>query len=84
MTGRSHQIRAHLASIGHPILGDIKYGDRKLNLYYEEQYRIRHQMLHAEKVVFPDNLGGALVHLSGQTFMAPLPEEFQRVLKGEA
>ena len=84
VTGRSHQIRAHLASIGHPILGDIKYGDRKLNLYYEEQYRIRHQMLHAEKVVFPDNLGGALVHLSGQTFMAPLPEEFQRVLKGEA
>ncbi|MCU6723851.1 Ribosomal large subunit pseudouridine synthase C [uncultured Clostridium sp.] len=84
VTGRSHQIRAHLASIGHPILGDIKYGDRKLNLYYEEQYRIRHQMLHAEKVVFPDNLGGALAHLSGQTFTAPLPEEFQRVLKGEA
>ena len=84
VTGRSHQIRAHLASIGHPILGDIKYGDRKLNLYYEEQYRIRHQMLHAAKVVFPDNLGGALAHLSGQTFTAPLPEEFQRVLKGEA
>ena len=84
VTGRSHQIRAHLASIGHPILGDIKYGDRKLNLYYEEQYRICHQMLHAAKVVFPDNLGGALVHLSGQTFTAPLPKEFQRVLKGEA
>lgn len=84
VTGRSHQIRAHLASIGHPILGDIKYGDRKLNLYYEEQYRIRHQMLHAAKVVFPGNLGGALAHLSGQTFTAPLPEEFQRVLKGEA
>ena len=84
VTGRSHQIRAHLASIGHPILGDIKYGDRELNLYYEEQYRIRHQMLHAAKVVFPDNLGGALAHLSGQTFTAPAPEEFQRVLKGEA
>ena len=84
VTGRSHQIRAHLASIGHPILGDTKYGDKKLNLYYEEQYRIRHQMLHAAKVVFPDNLGGALAHLSGQTFTAPLPKEFQRVLKGEA
>ena len=84
VTGRSHQIRAHLASIGHPIIGDIKYGQRQLNQYYEEQYRIRCQMLHARRVVFPENRNGVLAYLSGKEFTAPLPKEFQRVLKGEA
>lgn len=84
VTGRSHQIRAHLASIGHPIIGDTKYGQRQLNQYYEEHYRIRHQMLHARRVVFPENLTGTLAYLAGREFTAPLPKEFQRVLKGEA
>ncbi len=34
ITGRTHQIRAHLASIGHPIIGDIKYGHRKTNEFF--------------------------------------------------
>ena len=37
ITGRSHQIRAHLASIGHPILGDFKYGDPKVNEQIQEE-----------------------------------------------
>lgn len=80
VTGRTHQIRAHLASIGHPIIGDGKYGDRKANQYYEEQCHIRHQMLHARKVVFPE-MTGTLAYLSGKTFTAPLPKEFARLKK---
>ena len=41
ITGRSHQIRAHLASIGHPILGDFKYGDPKLNEQIQKKYKVR-------------------------------------------
>lgn len=54
ITGKSHQIRAHLASIGHPIIGDYKYGDRKINNKYKEQYGIKSQLLHAQRVVFED------------------------------
>ena len=83
MTGRSHQIRAHLASIGHPMIGDSKYGHVPVNHYYEEHYRVRSQMLHAQRVVFPE-LSGTFSYLSGREFTAPLPGEFQRVMKGEA
>ncbi len=78
VTGRSHQIRAHLASIGHPIIGDTKYGDRNINRYYQERYGIRSQMLHAAKVVFPEHMSGVLEYLSGQTFTAPLPLKWQQ------
>ena len=50
ITGRPHQIRAHLAMLGHPVLGDFKYGDRKIN----EKYRLKDQLLHAYRVVLPD------------------------------
>ena len=83
VTGRSHQIRAHLSSIGHPLIGDTKYGSSSVNRYYEEQYHIRNQMLHAQRVVFPE-LSGTFAYLSGREFTAPLPKEFQRVMKGEA
>ena len=83
VTGRSHQIRAHLASMGHSIIGDGKYGHVPVNRYYEELYRVRCQMLHAQRVVFPE-LSGTFSYLSGKEFTAPLPGEFQRVMKGEA
>ena len=83
VTGRSHQIRAHLASMGHPIIGDGKYGHASVNRYYEEHYRVRSQLLHAHRVVFPE-LSGTLSCLSKREFSVPLPEEFQIVLKGEA
>ncbi len=69
ITGRSHQIRAHLASIGHPIIGDQKYGNPGTNERYRKQYNVRSQLLHAYRVEFPD----------GRTFLAPLPDEFERV-----
>ncbi|MGE4283271.1 MAG: RluA family pseudouridine synthase [Clostridia bacterium] len=65
ITGRTHQIRAHLAYIGHPILGDDKYGDRQLN----KQYGVKHQCLWAYKVLFDfKGEAGILDYLKGKVF----------------
>ena len=78
LTGKSHQIRAHLASIGHPLLGDYKYGDRAWNEEYRQKYGVQSQLLHAYKVVFPP-LEPPFADLSGRTFFCELPEIFGRV-----
>ncbi len=70
ITGRSHQIRAHLACLGYPIVGDYKYGDRKLNDWFAHHFQIRTQMLQAYRIRLAD----------GREFEAPLEREFQRVL----
>lgn len=67
ITGRTHQIRAHLAHIGHPILGDDKYGDRMLN----RQMNIRRQQLWATKLEFKAE--GALSYLNGRCFSVEYP-----------
>ena len=77
-TGKTHQIRAHLASIGHPLLGDPKYGDAAWNEEYRKKHHVRSQLLHAYKVVFPQ-LDAPFEDISGRTFIAELPEIFSRV-----
>ena len=67
VTGRTHQIRAHLAHIGHPILGDDKYGDRMLN----RQLGVRKQQLWATQMVF--RAEGALSYLNGRSFSVRYP-----------
>ena len=69
VTGKSHQIRAHLSSIGHPIIGDPKYGDRKVNAFFRETHGIKNQMLHAWKLTFPE-LAEPIDNLSGKSFEA--------------
>ena len=78
ITGKTHQIRAHLASIGHPLLGDPKYGDTTWNEEYRKKYHVRAQLLHAYKVVFPQ-LEESFADLNGMTFCSELPEVFKRV-----
>ena len=67
ITGRTHQIRAHLAHIGHPILGDDKYGDRMLN----RQLGLRRQQLWSTRMVFYAE--GALAYLNGRSFSVQCP-----------
>ncbi len=76
VTGRTHQIRAHLSSIGHPIFGDLKYGDMRINDQIWKSHKIKDQMLHARRLEFPADLP-QLPQLSGRVFEAPLPAVFE-------
>ncbi len=80
ITGKSHQIRAHMASISHPLLGDYKYGDRTWNDLYKGKYQINSQMLYACRLEF-GKMEEPFQYLSGKVIEAPVPEEFQKLLK---
>lgn len=82
ITGRTHQIRAHLAAIGHPIVGDYKYGKEAVNGEAKRLYQVRSQMLHSYKLEFPE-LSEPFAYLSGKTFTAPCPAEFIRMFGDE-
>ncbi len=77
ITGKTHQIRAHLASIGHPIIGDPKYGNAKTNKYYKGEAHVTHQLLHSWQLTFPKDLTGVLSHLAGKTILAHPPKDFR-------
>ncbi len=80
LTGRTHQIRAHLASAGHPLVGDKKYGDKAVNEEAGRLYGIQRQMLHSYELKFPEaSLPDPLGYLAGRSFQVPLPEEFARI-----
>lgn len=80
LTGRSHQIRAHLASLGHPLIGDAKYGKPELNRLFLKEFGLKYQLLHAYRLEFPE-LSGALAEVSGRSFTAPLPAVFSEILQ---
>ena len=71
VTGKTHQIRSHLSSIGHPLMGDIKYGGEPLP--GGQRY-----FLHAGKIRFPE-LPEPFGAVSESTFVAPLPPEFIKI-----
>lgn len=78
ITGRSHQIRAHLSSIDHPIIGDFKYGNRTVNEFFKKNYHLEYQLLHSYKLIFPE-FKNEFSYLSGKEFIAELPDQFSRI-----
>lgn len=64
MTGRTHQIRAHLASIGHPLAGDGKYGTNEFN----KKIGMKHQALYSYKLKFKFSDENELSYLNGKSF----------------
>lgn len=80
ITGKTHQIRAHLASEGHPLIGDYKYGDRKLNDFYQKKYGLKSQLLHAYRLEFPV-MEGVCSQLSEKVFIADVPPLFAKICK---
>lgn len=78
ITGRSHQIRAHLSYLGNPIIGDNKYGDKKLNSFFENKYGLNYQYLYAYKLNFRE-IKGKLSYLKNKTVAVALPPLFKKI-----
>lgn len=77
VTGRTHQIRAHMAHIGHPLVGDGKYGRNSFN----KQFRgpdglITRQQLYAYSLIFSHKLKSPLAGMAGRTFTVPAVFDF--------
>lgn len=69
-TGRTHQLRVHMASIHHSVVGDVMYGRK------ENPFNIKHHFLHAQAIEFSSKSGGQQFR-----FEAPLPPHLQTVLR---
>lgn len=72
ITGKSHQIRAHLKAIGHCVAGDRKYGEKEINDLLKQKYALSNQFLHAYMLVWKQK-EGHLSYLYGKEWTAPLP-----------
>ena len=79
-TGRTHQIRAHMSYIRHHVVGDVKYGDYKVNNLFKREYGFENQFLHSYKLKFLD-IKGSLNYLKNKEFTAELPQELEDLLK---
>ena len=80
LTGRTHQIRVHLASISHPVIGDNKYGDFELNKEIENNYHFKNQFLISYDILF-GKLDDPIKYLSGREFKIELPQELNELIK---
>lgn len=85
VTGKPHQIRAHLSSIGHPILGDGKYGNQQVNQEIRMKYGVQFQLLHSYCLDFSEyqSISDAFSYLEGTSYKAQPDATFLKVLLGE-
>ena len=75
-TGRTHQIRVHLASIGHPVVGDGVYGEKADALFRRKHWDLGRHFLHASDLEFPHPVTG-----STMAFHSALPQDLKRLLE---
>lgn len=80
-TGKTHQIRHHLSSIRHPIIGDLKYGDQEVNRYFKKKYHLNHQLLHSYCYTFM-GLEEPLAYLNHKAFVAPYDLDMKKFYRG--
>ena len=78
LTGRTHQARVHMAHIKHPILGDRKYGDFRIN---RSMKSISRPMLHAYELEFPEDVDDSLREIAGKTFRAEIPDDMKEFIQ---
>ncbi|MFG6347812.1 MAG: RluA family pseudouridine synthase [Lachnospiraceae bacterium] len=81
VTGKAHQIRAHLKSTGHPLAGDAKYGHKDIYQIFKREFGLKHQLLHAWRLEFGTS-GNIPEKYQGMVFEAPLPEKFTSIMEG--
>lgn len=75
-TGRTHQIRRHMAHIRHYILGDKKHGDNKQNIFLEKEFGLTNLLLHAQSLSFIHPKSNEKLEIS-----CPAPLHFQKMVK---
>jgi tRNA pseudouridine65 synthase len=75
LTGRTHQIRRHLAHIRHYIIGDKKHGDNRQNIFFEKQFGLTNLLLHARKMAFTHPLTAEKITVS-----CPIPTHFRKTM----
>ncbi len=80
ITGRTHQIRVHMASINHPLINDEKYGDYKENKEFSDKFNYKYQFLHSYIIKFK-NMPEKLKYLENKEFKADLKPKQKEILK---